>query len=277
MAKLESTDSLREEYNIDTPENVTFGYEVAGIGSRFIGALIDSFTLVVSLIVLSTVFFAIMSRLGGAGSIDELLAPDTDWQSGLSIALFALLQFIIFWGYFILFELVWNGQTPGKRVAKTRVVRVDGNPAGALEIVVRNLVRIVDFLPGAYAIGLIVMFLNDKARRLGDYAAGTMVIREQSEIKLDSLSQVRRPTALPAAEDDPLLTRYVNVRRLSVTDYELIRESLRRHNEGTVSTDILRRLALALAAKLEVPAPEPHWTASRQFLNEVAEAYRRYR
>ena len=106
-----------------------------------------------------------------------LESTDISWLGGLALALYALLNFAVFWGYYMLFELLWSGQTPGKRVAKTRVLRTDGNPARTSEVAVRNLVRIVDFLPALYAIGFIVMFFNRQSRRLGDYAAGTLVIR----------------------------------------------------------------------------------------------------
>src|SRR5690606_14075457 len=119
------------------------------------------------------------------------------WVGGLLIALYALLNFLIFWGYYVLFEYLWNGQTPGKRLVKIRVARTDGNPAGFVEVVIRNLVRVVDFLPTGYGLGLLVMFFSPQARRLGDFAAGTLVVKERSDVDLRALSP---PSALAAAE-----------------------------------------------------------------------------
>jgi uncharacterized RDD family membrane protein YckC len=114
------------------------------------------------------------------------------------IAVLVLVEFLIFWGYFALFELVWNGQTPGKRLGKLRVIRRDGQPIHAGESMVRNLVRIVDFLPGFYGIGLVTMFIDKDARRLGDLAAGTIVVREGEPVRL---RDVQVAQAAPHAYD----------------------------------------------------------------------------
>ena len=176
-----------DEYTIATPENVTFGYEVAGIGSRFIGALVDTFLIVVLLFLANLLVAVVLGYVADDGGFRGDFEADPGWLAGLVIALYALLNFAIIWGYYIFFELGWHGQTPGKRVAGTRVVRLDGSGAGFLEVAIRNLVRIVDFMPFAYAVGFVTMFLNRNARRLGDFAAGTLVIRQQREIRLDQL------------------------------------------------------------------------------------------
>jgi hypothetical protein len=107
---------LHEEYNIDTPENVTFGYAVAGIGSRFIGALIDTLLILLLLLLVNFLLFA------GIAAADGLPFGMADWAEGVMIALYALLNFGIIWGYYLVFELIWRGQTPGKRGAGTRVI-----------------------------------------------------------------------------------------------------------------------------------------------------------
>ena len=103
------------------------------------------------------------------------------------LALIVLIYFALFWGYFMLFETLWSGQTPGKRAGRLRVIRRDGQPVGAGEVLIRNLVRIVDFLPGFYGIGLVVMFIDKEARRLGDMAAGTIVVREGDTTRLQDV------------------------------------------------------------------------------------------
>src|SRR5688572_2821924 len=150
-----SHDQLSEEYTIETPENVSFGYEVSGIGSRFIAALIDNFILTVLLLGLNIALLVLVASLGGDPSTVEesLEATAGDWVAGLVIAVYALLNFAIWWGYYLFFEWLWNGQTPGKRVAKIRVVRTDGAPVGFVPVAVRNLVRVVDFLPMGYGVG----------------------------------------------------------------------------------------------------------------------------
>ncbi len=279
------SDFLDQVYEIDTPENVTFAHEVAGIGNRFIAALLDSAIIGGSLFLLNVILLVGLGVLG-SNLPDQSLDMDTPgWIEGFLIALYALINFLIFWGYYVFFEYVWNGQTPGKRAVKIRVLRTDGNPAGFIEVVLRNLVRIVDFLPGGYGLGLLVMFFNRQARRLGDFAAGTFVVKERADVRLSSLTGspsspqpfVSTPDPQSATVsvneiDEALLLRFVHIRRLTPQDDELIRELLQRDRLGVVSGATLLRLAQTIAAKLEVEAPT--LTQATQFLQDVRRAYR---
>ena len=124
-----SYDSL----NIDTPENVIFGYEVAGIGSRFLAALIDS---IIIAALIGIAYFTLALITGILGGLDDALLA---WI----IALFGLLAFVILWGYYILFEIIWNGQSPGKRWQRLRVLRTDGTPITGLDSVPLETWRVV--------------------------------------------------------------------------------------------------------------------------------------
>ena len=271
---------LHEEYTIDTPENVSFGYEIAGIGNRFLGGLIDSLILGLALFFLNIVLAVILEMVNVGGAAAAALGNDADmtWAAGLVLALYALINFVIIWGYYVLFELTWNGQTPGKRWARLRVVRVNGNPVGFLDVVIRNLVRIVDFLPTGYGLGLTVMFLNSHARRLGDYAAGTIVIKERSDLTPDQLDDQQRRRALTVTATPEMQAlwqqRFPTLRRLSPTDHELIGDALTRHDQGQITAGALHRLATAIAGKLEAITPDHNWQASRNFLADVSAAYR---
>src|SRR5258708_32376855 len=161
------------EYSVLTPERVSLQYDIAGIGSRGAAAIVDtliqSVALIVVLVALAAGLAAANAFLGsGAGA------------GTLFIALFALALFLVADGYFMLFEILWNGQTPGKRMVGIRVIRENGYPMRPIDAVVRNLVRLVDWLPGAYGIGVLTMLLNKRAKRLGDFASGTIVVREGS-------------------------------------------------------------------------------------------------
>ena len=264
---------LDQDYTIDTPENVSFSYDIAGIGNRFIGALIDSIIVTCLMVVLNILLMSVL-YWDNADFLSLLEGEDTSWLGGFAIALFALLQFIIFWGYYTLFEFLWNGQTPGKRLVKIRVLRLDGNPIGFVEAFLRNLVRPVDFLPSGYALGLVVMFSNEKSRRLGDWAAGTIVVRMRADLSLDALVESAGRERQPeAAESSSLLLEFPQIRELSMTDYELIREMLARKWYGGSSNIMLRRLARAIATRLDKPRPTST-QASVNFLTAVAEAYR---
>lgn len=291
-------DQLSEEYTIDTPENVSFGYEVAGIGSRFIAALIDNFILTVLLIGLNIAILVLIGSLAGDPATLEqgIEQTEEDWVVGLIIALYALLNFAIWWGYYLLFEWLWHGQTIGKRTVHIRVVRSDGAPVSFVPVAVRNLVRIIDLLPFAYAVGVITMFCNRQSRRLGDFAAGTLVVKDQGELTLESLMSAiptvapsKYRTALPdtqSPEPTPELTPdqdWSGIRRLSSADYELVQETLARYRRGNLKGSLLKRVATAIATKLDrAPSSStdgaPGNTPADQvtFLDAVAAAYGRW-
>jgi uncharacterized RDD family membrane protein YckC len=268
---------VREEYTIDTPETVTFGYTIAGIGSRFIGALVDTALLVLALLLLNIAISLLLAWLADNAPpqpIDGEPAPD--WVAGLLVAIYALINFGIIWGYYLAFELLWNGQTPGKRLAGTQVVRANGAPAEFAEIAIRNVVRIIDFLPFAYAIGFVVMFLNRRSRRLGDFAANTLVITRQDRVKLSDLAPTAPavPPAAAATKVDELRALYPNLAQVNTDDYELIRAVLARHAQGTADNVLLCRLAVAMAARVAASPPAPDQYACRLFLEGLADAYR---
>jgi hypothetical protein len=122
------------------------------------------------------------------------------------LAVYALIAFGFLWGYYIFFETLWDGQTPGKRRARLRVIRSDGLPIGFAEAAIRNLVRMVDFLPAYYGVGVVAMFVDGRSRRLGDLAAGTLVVRDKGMITLESLEKEREALMtgrLAAGTGDP--------------------------------------------------------------------------
>lgn len=291
-------DQLSEKYTIDTPENVSFGYEVAGIGSRFVAALIDSIILAVLLIGLNIALIVVLASLAGDPVVLDqgLEAAEEDWVAGLVMAIYALLNFGIWWGYYLLFEWLWHGQTPGKRITKIRVVRTDGAPVSFVPVAVRNLVRIIDFMPAGYGVGVITMFSNRQSRRLGDFAAGTLVVKDQGELTIESLlasvpaaSATSLRTELPpetTSQETPELTPdqdWSGIRRLTSADYELVQETLARYRSGNLDIALLRRVAAAIATKLEqTPSSQldglNRVSAREQvaFLEAVAAAYGRW-
>ncbi len=177
------------DLTVATPENVSFGYALAGLGSRFMAALVDSL-----LIVLIQV---LVVALGLALALRALQGDGADSLGFVGLAL-VMLSMLLFWGYYVFFELVWNGQTPGKRWVGLRVLRVNGQPAGAVEVLIRNLVRLVDFLPAAYGAGIVCMFIDSQSRRLGDLAAGTVVVWERSALSVDALVAAANETKIEA-------------------------------------------------------------------------------
>ena len=214
---------MDDQFVVSTPEHVAFGYEVAGIGSRFGAALLDT-TIIAVFYLLIQVLLLTTNALG-----DTIFSGAGTGISSVFVALLTVLAFGVLWGYYVFFETLWNGQTPGKRAARLRVIRQNGGAIGFWEALIRNLVRIIDFLPMAYGFGVVTMFANGRARRLGDYAAGTVVVREGAPVTLSQLV-ARGAVGQGPVTADPSnpLSLYMDVRRLTPTDLGLVRELLAR-------------------------------------------------
>ncbi len=164
-------DENSDQLNIDTPELVAIEMPLAGIGSRFIAVLIDTLIWGAGLIVLSLVAWAFQPALQAFNGLSY------QWAVAIStISLFGLN-----WGYFTLFEAFWHGRTPGKRVARIRVIQRSGRAIGIFESMARNFIRYVDQIPFFYAVGVIAVFATRQHQRLGDLAAGTIVVRDREQ------------------------------------------------------------------------------------------------
>jgi uncharacterized RDD family membrane protein YckC len=157
-----------DQLSIETPEQVALEFPLAGVGSRFLAVSID--TLLQLLIGL-----AILAAVSGTWSLLGVSGSGT-WF----LAVIVITVFLLFYGYFMGFEAFWHGQTPGKRLIGLRVLSVTGRPARLDEAILRNLLRVVDQLPGVYAIGILTMLISSRNQRLGDLAAGTVVVHEKA-------------------------------------------------------------------------------------------------
>jgi len=167
---------------IETPERVPLAFALASIGNRFLAVAIDHFIQYFVIFVVAWVFLSV-SGIGNIETLEnsEFFQEMPKW----TIAVMIIVLFLIFAGYFIFFEWLWNGQTPGKRLLKLRVIREDGRPITLWEAMARNLLRIFDAVPGfvlpVYSIGLITIFLSNRDQRIGDMFAGTVVVRERTD------------------------------------------------------------------------------------------------
>ena len=235
-----------EILDIQTPENVAFGYQVAGIGSRFLAALVDT-ALIVVLQVAVFATFALIMRAVGQSLLADRLSP---WV----IAVVGLISFLFFWGYYILFELLWNGQSPGKRLNQLRVIRANGTPIGPPESIIRNLTRLVDLLPAAYGLGIITMFIDKQSRRLGDLAAGTLVVYDRKPIPIQSLG-THRSVSFKTYGNNPAPIEGLPLERLSNDDLHLIEDFLLRRDQLTHRETLAIRILNKIYQRLGVPAP----------------------
>jgi uncharacterized RDD family membrane protein YckC len=233
-----------ETLDIQTPENVAFGYQVAGIGSRFLASLLDTTIVVFLQVVILIVLAVILRSVDGSAFADQISA----WV----YAIFGLVAAIFYWGYYIFFEMLWNGQSPGKRWVGLRVIRADGTPITLSESLIRNLARLVDFLPAAYGIGIVTMFIDKQSRRLGDLAAGTLVVQDRAPITMQDLAVKRtvhlRPWANVSLEGFP-------VERLTNNDLSLIEDFLMRRDQLTHRESLAVQILNTLYQRLGLPLP----------------------
>jgi uncharacterized RDD family membrane protein YckC len=222
------------DVRVSTAEHVRVSYPIAGIGNRFVAAFIDAglqalllTSYVIALIALAQLEFF----------------PQSEAAISIYLALAVLGLFLLIWGYYVAFEALWNGQTPGKRLVGIRVIGDDGAPVGGFAVIVRNLVRIIDFLPFPYAIGVLVMLLSPKGQRLGDIVAGTIVVKARAERDFQALRT--RATA-------PVAT--LTVRALPGEAQRIVREFALR--EGSLSENARSALARSLARRIRPFVPE---------------------
>ncbi len=197
--------NFSDELNIETPEQVELAYGVAGIGSRFVAILLDS---AIILAFYTVAILALLLIFSGAARLGARAATSLDTAGKWVLAFFIFLNFLLLWGYFALFEAIWHGQTPGKRVMKLRVIKDSGRQITFFESLARNLLRFVDYLPGFYLAGVVTMLCNRRNKRLGDLAAGTLVVHERADeppllIQTGVLSQTGGPARAPGSFPAP--------------------------------------------------------------------------
>lgn len=232
-----------DQFVVETPENIRFGYEVADIGSRFLAILIDTLIIGVLEIVFSFAAFVLtnqLTRLELPRFIGDYLA-----------VIFILASFLIFFGYFIILEIFLNGETPGKRLFHLRVIKDNGYPLSPMDAVIRNIIRVIDFFPALYGVGVIVMFSNKRAKRLGDYAAGTLVVKMHNQVRLRDLT----PALAQPFPASPLLTNLGDsVRRLTENEIELAETFLLRRAQMTDPAPMTMQIARRLANQMQLPA-----------------------
>jgi uncharacterized RDD family membrane protein YckC len=249
-----------ERHAIDTPELVAIEMPLAGIGSRFIAILIDTLLWIVSFFVLILVFSVLAPAFHAFSRLSE------QWITGIVIFLLFLLQ----WGYFTLFEAFWNGQTPGKKIARIRVIQRSGRPIGILESMARNFIRMVDQIPTFYAVGIVAVFVTRQNQRLGDMVAGTIVVRDgvqEASLWGDSGSRTFTAASFTSgvtAQDLPpephmrVSLPPANIAKLASGDLEVLENFLSRRLDMPLGTRaaLAERISTALRAKsgLEMPA-----------------------
>lgn len=257
-------ETVKETMTIRTPEHVGFQYTLAGLGTRAMALLLD--TAIRGLFILSIfVVLILISQWLPALSPADLADLSKNWIIAMGILAYGVVDL----GYFLIFEALWSGQTPGKRFQKLRVIRIDGQPIGWLESAIRNILRAVDIFSGFYPIGLIVMFLSSRSQRIGDYAAGTVVIIERRRKVPMDRNRLRTTFKflLPDIE--------LHLSTLEPEQYQLLRSFLQRREEMDKANrhQLGRDLAHRLMERWGLPLKKD--VSCESFLEEVVGAYER--
>jgi uncharacterized RDD family membrane protein YckC len=220
-----------DRHVIDTPEQVQLQFAIAGIGSRFLAVAIDT---IIQVVVLGGIGL-ILGFLGVTGFF-AIWRQMSLWLWAGLIAFF----FLLYFGYFAFFEILWGGQTPGKRTIGIRVIKETGRPLSPSETIARNLMRIVDQMPGFYAVAVLTAMFNDESKRLGDFVAGSIVVREHS---LDEMRGAWSAATAPSVSRSLLGANRLTAEEVSLIDTFLVRRHELAHDvRSHMAYEILRRL-----------------------------------
>jgi len=255
------------EFVLQSPEKVEIRYEIAGIGSRALAAVLDD--LLVLLIV--------MLVAGGLAWLEETTQlisrlyelTGENWV----IAGFLFFAYLIWFVYYIAFEIFWNGQTPAKRAFGLRVMMLDGSPVTPTAVFMRELVRLVDAFPlciVGYNVAGLLAFFSPYGQRLGDRLAGTFVIKER-HVPLPTLERLAPADAAP----HPLEFHLPQLLTLSPNEYRALRAFLDRREQ--LSPDAREQLAWELYQRVResLGMPEHPPASTEGILEAIATRYAR--
>jgi len=231
---------------IETPEGISFTYELASLTDRGRAYLID-LLIRIAVVAVVAVIFAIF--LGPA-----ILA---------GLGLWLILYFVVEWGYYVLFDLVWDGQSPGKRLFELRVIKSAGHPIGFYDRALRNLLRAAALVPMTYAAGVIAILCTRRFQRLGDLAADTIVVHERKAWFAGS-AVPGRPEAVQA-----------DLRKISLSNRErrLLQEFMMRKDRlhPDRRDELAEILATAYRKRFSLPAEDPTTLLTKLYTSTLAE------
>ena len=249
--------TLEDRYVTPTPEGVSLDFVLAGLGSRIAAFTLDT--------LIQVSFFLVVLFVVGA-----TFSGDSETTNLLRAGILSAVALLDFFGYFVALDLLWSGRSVGKRAAGTRVVRLNGTSVGFWSSLLRNVVRLVDMMPGfLYLVGSVLVLATAKNQRLGDVLGSTIVVRERQAataikrgVRFDDPGQWVLPPPLP-----PALAHW-DVSAVPEADLVLIRRFLA--NRQGYTAEARSRLAVQLAGRVwplvAGPVTPPH---PEQFLEAV--------
>ncbi len=259
---------------IETPEHVELQFALASVGNRFLACVVDHTLQLLALALISTLTYNLSA---GARRLGSRMASGVEEGNLWMMAALVLTMFVIFFGYFTFFEAMWNGQTPGKRWLKLRVIQEDGRPIGFFAAFARNMLRLADMIPPPfYSLGVLSIFASARSKRLGDFVANTVVIKERST-EAPKFEEV-----FTSAEIDTALRRVAqavdfrgDIRVVTESEMQVVESFLRRRFDIPEQPRgwLAWRVAAPLLNKIQ-PDYEPAGFSYEGFLEELIARYR---
>jgi uncharacterized RDD family membrane protein YckC len=259
---------------IETPEHVELHFALATIGNRFLACAIDHAIQIVSSIV---IYVVARSLSAGLRSLEGALFDGAGEASLWVVAVSIIASFVIFFGYFIFFETVWSGQTPGKWWLRLRVIQEDGRPITFFSAMTRNLIRMADMQPVIfYSIGIVSVFASERAKRLGDYVANTVVVKERAA-EAPTFDEVFESAVIDTAmrRVAPAVDFQGDVRAVTPSEITVVENFLRRRYDIPEPPRLWLawRIAIPLLEKMR-PTYDPAGFNYEGFLEELLARYR---
>ena len=246
---------MNDQLSIETPEQIDLSFQKAGIGSRFYAALIDTGLLIL---------IALVGYYVNRNFIRELGDTLGNWLGAFG----GIIVFALFWGYYMVSEVTTNGQSVGKRALGLRVIKEGGYPIGFADSAIRNLVRLADFLPFFYGAGLLAMLINKDWRRLGDLAAGTLVVKTApTDRRLTGTHSKVAPTVNIPPQQTFTYAAWIRPELVTETELQVIREYLGRR--GMLSKSRRSELARTIASPIVEKMGGSGSVSYDKFLEEV--------
>lgn len=273
-----------ETLTIETPEHVELQFALATIGNRFLACAIDH---ALQLLTILLTVFVMFRASAGVRRLGQRMTGGVAEGSLWILALATLVIFVLIFGYFVIFETLWSGQTPGKRWLKLRVIKDDGRPINFFEALSRNLLRGADMMPLAvilpfYSVGIVSVFASARSKRLGDFVAGTVVVKERAA-EAPSFDEVFESEEIDSAlrRVAPAVDFRGDVRVIELEEIEVVEAFLRRRYDlpDHPRAWLAWRVAFPLLEKIR-PSYDPAVFNYEGFLEELLARYRvqaRYR
>ena len=251
---------------IRTPESVELEFTLAGIGNRSLALMIDYLLVFVLLSLVSVVASFISEQLV---NLSLVLGDGTEDLDLWLVALALIVTMAIYWGYFVGFETYWQGQTPGKRLTKIRVINDNGKPEGIMQATLRSLLRPVDDI---LFIGFFCILFSQQEKRIGDWLAGTLVV--QSERAVGEANVRIAPASQKLAKS---LTDQADIRELLPDDFATVREYLQRRSilTKTARQELSVQLARQLREIIQLEQLPQEQMPAEQFIEAVYVAYQK--